>query len=388
MENLNSGAGLYAQYNWYKNTFPAVVQQAADEFFLPGFKFGLLGISKNVNPLQEKDSYFVTKVCIDKLHEMFFRSSQQAIAIILDRVLGKATKRFDLNRISDLEVKIITAFNDFLFTSLVKFLAPAPPNLKRTNFDVVHLTFLIKDVDEGTVARFIVSLPDELLAPESVVATKKYFSYEDFQQSTIDANVTIGTTKFSVFDLKALAEGDIVVFDNSNLKQVRLQIDDYTKDVNLNPNMGLVLPVDDNEGEVSMGDNQVNVNLWDSIEVEMSAQFDAVKVTLGDLKKIESGMVVDLTSIYDNKVTLSVENKPIARGELVIVNDRYGVKVEEVIANSKSVVNSDSSSEAQELPQPQEGQFSGDGSQGDAVPTQDGGGEEFDYSDFELEDDI
>ena len=41
-----------------------------------------------------------------------------------------------------------------------------------------------------------------------------------------------------------------------------------------------------------------------------------------------------MTSIYDNKVTLSVEDKPIARGELVIVNDRYGVKIDEVIAKS------------------------------------------------------
>ena len=389
MENLNSGAELYAQYSWYKNTFPSVVQQAADEFFLPGFQFGLMGISKNINPLMDKDSYFVTKVRIDKQHDLFFRSSQSAIALILDRSLGRATKRFDLNRMTDLEAKVITAFNDFLFSAVVKFLSPPPPTLKRTNFDVVHLTFFIKDIEENKTARFIVSLPDVLIAPETVQPSGKYFSYDDFLQSTLDVNVKVGTTRFSLIDLKQLDVEDIVVFDDSNLKKMQLQVSDYEKEIKLNPNLGLVIPFE-NEGESDMAVSKNNTNLWDSIEVEMSATFDAVKITLGDLKKIENGMVVDLTSIYDNKVTLTVEDKPIARGELVIVNDRYGVKVEEVVANKPK-----------QAPKPQNQEAVGDEinelttdevveSEQAPVAAQGGGGEEeeFDYSDFEMDDDI
>ena len=37
--------------------------------------------------------------------------------------------------------------------------------------------------------------------------------------------------------------------------------------------------------------------------------------------------------MYDNNVTLKVEGKPIASGSLVIVNDRYGVKIDNVIAD-------------------------------------------------------
>lgn len=386
----NAGAELYAQYNWYKKTFPSVIQNAADEFFLPGFQFGLMGISKNINPLMDKDSYFVTKVRIDKQHDLFFRSSQSAVAIILDRALGKAPKRFDLNRMTDLEAKVITAFNDFLFSAVVKFLSPPPPTIKRTNFDVVHLTFFIKDLEENKVARFIVSLPDVLLNPDTVESTGKNFSYDDFLQSTLDVNIKVGTTKFSLIDLKQLDVDDIVVFDESNLKQMQLQVMDYEKEIKLNPNLGLVLPVE-NEGEENMADNKSNVNLWDSIEVEMSAHFDAVKITLGDLKKIESGMVVDLTSIYENKVTLTVEDKPIARGELVIVNDRYGVKVEEVVANApkKSASLAQAEGEGAEIPDELPADVSAEG--GEDVPAAahgTGEEEEFDYSDFEMDDDI
>lgn len=65
---------LYAQYNWFSNAYPPVVQASSDEFFLPGLKFILIGISKNINTLMDKDAYFVTKIRIDKLHDMVFQN--------------------------------------------------------------------------------------------------------------------------------------------------------------------------------------------------------------------------------------------------------------------------------------------------------------------------
>ena len=135
-----------------------------------------------------------------------------------------------------------------------------------------------------------------------------------------------------------------------------------------------------------MEDN--NQSLWDSIEVEMSAQFDAVKITLGELKNIEEGLVVDLSSIYDSKVTLSVENKPIARGDLVIVNDRYGVKISDVITKSDRPqeqpvedVQEEPADDYQEFNnEEEENSFEEQPAEGNSEE------DEFDYSDFELED--
>lgn len=378
---------LYAQYDWFSKEYPPIIQAACDEFFLPGFQFILLGISKNINTLMDKDAYFVTKVMIDKVHDMFFRASEKAIGLILERVLGKSEGKFNLNRLTDLEAKIITAFNDYMYNAVSKLLVPAPPTLKRTNFDVVHLTFLIKDTDKKTCGKFIVTLPTVLLKPDVVTCSEDKFDYADFSNSVLEGTVKIGSTKLKLIDVKSIDVDDIVVFDNTNTRRMVLKLEDYEKDININPNLGLVLPYDNDEGEEEMAEN---TNLWDSIEVEMSAQFDTVKITLGELKKIEEGLVVDLTSIYDNKVTLSVENRPIARGELVIVNDRYGVKVDEVIAKDAQgastqsqiqtdsfeddgfVDNVDSTEVLQDVPQDVQQQTSEE--------------DEFDYSDFELED--
>ena len=380
---------LYAQYNWFSNAYPPVVQASSDEFFLPGLKFILIGISKNINTLMDKDAYFVTKIRIDKLHDMFFRTSEKAIGIILDRALGKPNSRFNLNKLTDLEAKIITAFNDYMFNATSQFLTQAPPSLKRTNFDVVHLTFLLKDVDTNAVAKFIITLPDELLAPEVVTSQSDKFDYGDFSSSVIDVAVKVGSTKFKLIDIKNIDVDDIVVFDDSDTKHMVLKFKDYEKDININPNLGLVIPVDNDGGNEEMAGE--NTNLWDSIEVEMDAQFDTVKITLGELKSIEKGLVVDLTSIYDNKVTLSVENKPIARGELVIVNDRYGVKIDEVIAKTPKTKNNQSAqiqneeiSDAQ-ISEADENNMEFQEETSD-VSAQNTDEEEFDYSDFELED--
>ena len=395
-QNINSidYKELYAQYNWFASNYPAVVQQSSDEFFLNGLQFILMGISKNINTLMDKEAYFVTKVRIDKLHDMFFRTSEKAVGIILDRALGKPNSRFNLNKLTDLEAKIITSFNDYMFNSLSQFLSPARPELKRSNFDVVHLTFLVKDTDTNEVAKFIITLPDELLNPDVVTSKSDKFDYGDFATSIIDVAIKIGTTRFKLIDVKNIDVDDIVVFDNSNTGRMVLLFNGYEKEINLNPNLGLVMPVENDGGAEEMAEN---TNLWDSIEVEMSAQFDTVKITLGELKNIEEGLVVDLTSIYDNKVTLSVEDKPIAKGELVIVNDRYGVKIDEVIAKTpKNGVQSEVTvSSEQTQNEVVQDDFSDETMDMEEQPSQPdnmdvGGGnadeDEFDYSDFELED--
>ena len=386
MENtrLADNLELYTQYDWFSREYPNAIQNACDEFFLPGFQFILLGISKNVNNLMDKDAYFVTKIMIDKLHDMFFRLSEKTVAMILEKILGRAESKFNLNKLTDLEAKIITGFNDYVYNSISQFLVPAPPTIKRENFDVIHLTFLMKDIDKNVTSKFIITLPQALLKPDIIDSSEEKFNYGDFASSIIEAEIKVGTTRVKLIDVKNMDVDDIVVFDNSDTQHMVLKYRDYEKDINLNPNLGLVLPFDNDEGESEMADN---TNLWDSIEVEMTAQFDTVKISLGDLKKIEDGLVVDLTSLYDNKITLSVEDKPIARGELVIVNDRYGVKVDEVLAvkapQEQIVQEAEGGEYQQEYSQ---GPIPQDMPQGEAPQAGGDEEEEFDYSDFELED--
>lgn len=368
---------LYRQYKWFNQSFLQSIQIAGSEFFSDVFDFRLISVSKNVNILFQGDEYFVTKIRIDKQHDVFFRCSSGAVNIILNNSLGE-NKKFNISNITELEAKIISSFNDYLYNSTSSFLLHPPPKTqKRKNFDTVHLTFFIIDKKSNKGAKLIVSLPQVLLAPKLLELAHENFDISSFKSSKLDVKIKIGTTKFSLKELKNLEREDIVVFDNSNIHKMRLVYEDYENDFKITPNPGLITQISNNgdNGGHNMEEKSLSQSLWDNIQVEMGAEFEKVKITLGELKSIEQGIVVDISSVYDNKISLKVEDKTIAKGELVIINDRYGVRIDEVFASEKNQAEqiSHTSEEAQEeIEYPTEETENSD--------------EEFDYSDFELDD--
>ncbi len=383
---------LFREYNWYQNAFSSVLQEASDNFFTKNFKIEFVGLSKNINCLLNNESCFVTKIKIDDEYDMFFRLTEKTIDIILEKTLGKSKNKFNINKISELEAKIITAFNSFMFDSLKpKMNEPDPKLLKRNNFDMVNMTFILKDIaqDSKEAGKIIVTLPLALLSPEKIESSGKTFKNTDFPESEIFAKIIMGTMKFPLYDIKSLETDDVVVFENSDIHKMTLEMGEEHLDINLNPNMDLLIPeYNDMEGE-----DMAARNIWDSIEVEMNAEFDAVKITLAELKNIEDGLVVDLTSLYDNNVTLKVEGKPIASGTLVIVNDRYGVKINNIIAKGDVSTageagennESNENNAPNEVMNETENYTNESGSQGGEEEEEEE--EDFDYSDFELEDD-
>ena len=387
LDNSISTNLLFKEFDWYEKVFPEIISQAWDEFFDPNFKLKFIALSKNLNCLMEKDACFVTKIKINDEYDIFFRLNDVAVDVMLTTSLGKSKNKFNLNKMTDLEVKVITSFNDYVFEALKDNIkTPPQTELKRLNFDVINLTFVVKSNDEHIkpVGKFMVSIPLALLEPVAVESSSEKFSKEDFDMSEIDAKIMVGKTSFSLFELKNIESGDVVVFENSSIRNVVAVVGGQELEVNLNPNMDILVTDEDSGGE-DMGDTDKNI--WDSIAVDMSAEFESVKISLGELKNIESGLVVDLASLYNNKVTLKVENKPIATGSLVIVNDRYGVKVEDVLAQSSGSVSpsSEVSSGAEGEDYDEQEQYSSQ-EQGYEAQPQEEGEEEFDYSDFELED--
>ena len=404
IENSISTKELFTEFDWYQNEFSGMVQEVSDDFFDKNFQSELIGISKNLNCLIGDEACFVTKIKIEKDYDMFFRISEKAVELILDKILGRAKNRFNLNTVTELETKIITSFNAYLYNGFKdKINPPDPKELTRTNFDMINLTFIIKDVDpeNNSAGKIVVTLPQTLLSPRQIITSGEKFTKDDFNRSEIEVKIKVGTTSFSVFDIKNLEAGDLVIFENSNLRKLSLSLFDEQMDVNINPNMNIFITEKLQEGDNRMAENH---NLWDSIAVDMHAEFDAVKITLGELKNIEQGLVVDLASLYDNKVTLRVEGKDIATGSLVIVNDRYGVKIDEIIAKNEQspasvsvqnqeqeVIENEEFSEDEEIENEsgeEVSQESEEESEEEYEPVQESEDEdeEFDYSDFELED--
>ena len=354
---------LYKQFGWYDTLFTPVVKECSKQFFFNGFDYKLLSVSTNMNVLAQNDTFFVTKVKINSKNDVYIRISQEAINVILDKVLGKNNRKFELTEVSELEARIITAFNDFIYESLKSNFNVEP---HRRYSEIIHLTYFVKSESSDVSAKFIISLPKDILTPETKDTTTRHFTDNDFLNCLVDADFLIGTTSFPVADIKHLEPGDVVVFEKSNSGEMTLISNDANLKFKLKPNSNIVEPYESVSSFGGVEDNNMNdSNLWDSIQVDMSAEFDKVKVPLGELKSIEEGLIVDLCSVYDNNVSLKVGDKLVASGSLVIINDRFGVRIEKV---------SESNPAKNYNPEQQE-----------AAP-ETNKGEDFDYSDFEVED--
>jgi flagellar motor switch protein FliN/FliY len=381
---------LYKEFNWFKSVFEQPVQDACDEFFSSGFEFKLVGVSENMNVLTQNESFFVTKIQLDPKNDVFIRISQNAIRVILDKILGKSNKKFDLSSISDLEAKIITTFNEFLYGKISN-------NIDKTKLekhpDTINLSYFIRNLSSDESARFVLSFPKSVLAPELLqpVPAEKQINEMIFKDCAVDVTIKVGSTDFAVNDVKKLDVGDIVLFDNSNSREMILICDNILQRFAVNPNKEIIIPYDndaeDDGGEEDMDTNSLT-NLWDSLQIEMSAEFEKIKVSLGELKNIQEGLVVDISSVYNNKVSLKVGEQVVADGELVIINDRYGVKISKVTAddfkdtsNVENMVNAAAKAGSSVSVAPN----SAVKQQGGEQPAAEAGGEEFDYSDFDLD---
>lgn len=353
---------LYKQFSWYDSVFTPVVKECSSEFFFEGFEYKLASVSTNMNVLSQNDTFFVTKVKINSKNDVYIRISQDAINVILDKVLGKNNRRFDLTEVSELEARIITAFNDFLYESLAPNFTIEPH--RRYN-EILHLTYFVKSEIADSAAKFIISVPKDILTPKEIEEKPPRFTDMDFAHSPVEVNLVLGTTVFPLADIKKLDVGDIVLFENSNSSEMTLVCENIVQKFKVKPNEKIIEPYDMSGGNEM---DNTNTNLWDSIQVDMSAEFDKVKVTLGELKSIEEGLIVDLCSVYDNKVSLKVGGKLVAAGELVIINDRFGVRIE-------NVNNTTPSASPEAAPQA-------------AAEEEPKAEEDFDYSDFEVEEEV
>ena len=76
-------------------------------------------------------------------------------------------------------------------------------------------------------------------------------------------------------------------------------------------------------------------DIWDNVQVDVCAKFPQVKMSLGELREMSEGVVVELDAIYGNEVTLEVENRNVAKGELVIVGYKYGVRITEIFSQAE-----------------------------------------------------
>ncbi len=89
------------------------------------------------------------------------------------------------------------------------------------------------------------------------------------------------------------------------------------------------------EGGICMGDASLDVIL--DIPVNISMEIGASKISIRNLLKLNQGSVVELDRLAGEPLDVLVNGTLIAHGEVVVVNEKYGIRLTDVISAAERI---------------------------------------------------
>ena len=90
---------------------------------------------------------------------------------------------------------------------------------------------------------------------------------------------------------------------------------------------------------VTDASGKINQEVLQNITVTMSIEVGRAQIKIRDLMRLTQGSVVELDRIAGEPLDLLVNNTVVAQGEIVLVNDRYGVRLTRVAPAAERMKN-------------------------------------------------
>ncbi len=414
-KSINGSIDLNTCFSWFDKKFGTTLKELTKSFLGSDINFYLFAITNGSCFVWKNSEYFVTQINISKDLFVHLRVSEVATRIILDNTLGPHSEyddEFEFKNLTELEAMIITAFNKHLFEKatdifLSKEDIPIPQTYQVPG--LLNLTFYVKAKKSDLVGKLIFSFPELIInKPEPLLQQNRVIDILNIEDGQISLDIVVGHSKISLKELKGLEPEDILLLEESNINFISIKTSQGEVSININPDPRLVLDLDDEEDEKDSGEGQMSdldnnkTDIWDNLQVDVTAEFEKIRMTVGEIKQITEGLIVDVAPLVDNRLFLQVEGKQIALGELVIIGEKYGVKITKILQGQQ-----DSQDSSADLPvQIEEKNYEeetyeptpqiSDNAQTDEKElsedkvdenTDQSADEDFDYSDFEIDDD-
>lgn len=345
--SLDKKAQLNNIYDWIDVEIVSKVKESLSNFFETEFITKFIALNDFENPkdciLLKNELFYTARVPVKNKQYILFRVSSDFIRIIFHDIFGSTYPVFNIESLTELETKILDELFEYIIKNInhliIKETEPEKINpLNKRNLNLVILT----ENKNHKGGKLSVTIPMNRISPE-LVPMKQNFTFEDFEKNNVNVDILAGNSKLTLNELKSLEADDILILDRSDIRTMTLKTPVLTQKFKVNPNPSIMIDIDsddevdedlpvNNKRGTKMPDEKT---MWDDIQIEVNAEFKSVKMPLGDLKQISKGMVIDIAPVVDNEIVLLVEDKPVAKGELVIINDKYGVKIKDVFATNK-----------------------------------------------------
>ena len=100
----------------------------------------------------------------------------------------------------------------------------------------------------------------------------------------------------------------------------------------------LILGIEEQEEEVPTGSGNASSSSEDSLEMlmdiplQISVELGRVKMVVKDVVELGSGSIIEIDKAAGEPVDVLVNGKVVARGEVVVIEDNFGVRITEILS--------------------------------------------------------
>lgn len=89
------------------------------------------------------------------------------------------------------------------------------------------------------------------------------------------------------------------------------------------------------EGEENQEITQRDIEFLLDIPVEITVQLGTTKMLIREILQLAQGSIVELEKLAGEPMEILANKKLIARGEVVVVNEKFGVRLTDIISPSE-----------------------------------------------------
>ncbi len=73
------------------------------------------------------------------------------------------------------------------------------------------------------------------------------------------------------------------------------------------------------------------------VTLQVTVEVGRCRMTIQDLLQLGQGSVIELTKLAGEPLDIFINERPIARGEAVIVNEKFGVRITDIISQQERI---------------------------------------------------
>lgn len=80
-----------------------------------------------------------------------------------------------------------------------------------------------------------------------------------------------------------------------------------------------------------------NLDFILDIPLQVTVELGRTKLLVKDILQLNQGAVVELTKLAGEPLDIFVNSKLVARGEAVVINDKFGVRLVDIVSHNERV---------------------------------------------------